>query len=55
MSNQNSTSDVEIAYQEVYQEELELLDEAKHYNSVDLVREINRLKKEIYVLRTKKS
>lgn len=40
----NSTGDVEI----VYEEPLEMLDEAKHYNSVDLVREINKLKKELY-------
>lgn len=40
--------EVEIVY-----EEPEYLDEAKHYNSVELVREINKLKKEIYVLRTK--
>lgn len=31
----------------VYEEPLEMLDESKHYNSVDLVREINRLRKEI--------
>lgn len=43
MDNQNSTAKVEIVYPT-----LELLDEAKHYNNVDLVRELNRLKKEVY-------
>lgn len=34
-----------------YEEPLEMLDESKHYNSVDLVREINKLRKEINRLR----
>ena len=39
--NQNSTADIEIIYPEP-----ELLDESVHYNNVDLVREINKLKKQ---------
>jgi hypothetical protein len=50
MSNVSTSAKVEVVW-----ETPDLLDEAKHYNNVDLVREINRLKKELYVLRTKKS
>lgn len=47
MDNKSATANVEI----VYEEDLEMLDEAKHYNSQDLLREINRLRKEINRLR----
>ena len=35
----------------VYEEQLELLDESVHLNSVELVREINHLKRENHRLR----
>lgn len=44
LMEKNSTNPaIEIVYQT-----LELLDEAVHYSNVDLVREINKLKKENY-------
>lgn len=48
MNNQNSTADIEIVYQEP-----EFLDESVHYNNVDLVREINKLKKQYARLESK--
>lgn len=44
----SSTADVEIVYPT-----LELLDESVHYSTNDLKKEINKLKKELYVLRSK--
>lgn len=45
----NTTNpNIAITYEEwALKEPLEMLDESKHYNSVDLVREINKLRKEI--------
>lgn len=47
MDNENSTFEGEI----VYDEPLEMLDEAEHKSNVDLVREINKLRREINRLR----
>ena len=47
MSKSSTNSNVEV----VYETELEMLDESVHMNSVELVREINRLRKEINRLR----
>jgi hypothetical protein len=46
MNNQNSTADVEVVY-----DEEEMLDESVHHNTGELVREINRLKREVNRLR----
>lgn len=43
MEVSSTRPDLEITYEEP----LEMLDESKHFNSVELVREINRLRKEI--------
>lgn len=47
MTTSSTNPNIEVEYEEP----LEMLDESKHYNSVDLVREINRLRKEINRLR----
>lgn len=43
MENEGVTANINIVYPA-----LELLDEATHYSNVDLVREINKLKKQLY-------
>lgn len=45
--SQNSTMDVEV----VYEEPLEMLDESEHLSNIDLVREVNKLRREINRLR----
>lgn len=44
MDNQNSTAKINTSYPGYFvEEDLEKLDESKHYNSVELVRIINKL------------
>lgn len=49
METSSTHPEIEI----VYEEPLEMLDESKHYHSVDLVKEINRNRKEINRLKSK--
>lgn len=49
METSSTHPEIEI----VYEEQSEMLDESKHYHSVDLVKEINRNRKEINRLKSK--
>lgn len=44
--DKNTTANIEIVYPK-----LELLDEESYYSNIDLVREINKLRKELWQLK----